>query len=75
MYCTEYKTMEKTEIKILLQDKRVIEEINRHLWIESQNAGYSIGIDRATDEWIRLYAKNWMKRHMPEKYKKLNRKK
>ncbi len=28
------------ELRDLLKDKRVIEEINRHLWIESQKAGY-----------------------------------
>lgn len=56
------------ELRDLLKDKRVIEEINRHLWIESQKAGYSIGIERATDEWLRLYAEGWMKYHLPEKY-------
>jgi hypothetical protein len=57
------------DIRELLKDKRVIEEINKHLWIESQKAGYSIGIERATDEWLRLYAEGWMKFHMPDKYK------
>ena len=57
------------ELKMLLKDKRVIEEINKHLWIESQKAGYNIGIERATDEWLRLYAEGWMAYHMPEKLK------
>jgi hypothetical protein len=57
------------ELRELLKDKLVIEEINKHLWIESQKAGYSIGIERATDEWLRLYAAGWMKYHKPEKYK------
>lgn len=59
----------------LLKDKRVIEEINKHLWIESQKVGYSIGIERATDEWLRLYAMGWMKYNMPEKYAHITRKK
>jgi len=63
------------ELRELLKDKRVIEEINRHLWIESQKAGYSIGIERATDEWLRLYAEGWMKYHLPEKYTVLQAKK
>ncbi len=58
------------ELRELLKDKRVIEAINQHLWIESQKAGYSIGIERATDEWIRLYAAGWMKYNAPEKYRK-----
>ncbi len=60
--------MKITELKELLRDKRVNEEINKHLWIESQKAGYSIGLERATDEWLRFYAEGWMKYHTPGKY-------
>ena len=60
--------MKLNELRELLKDKRVIEAINRHLWIESQKVGYSIGIERATDEWIRLYANGWMKYNMPVKH-------
>ena len=67
--------MKINDIRDLLKDKRVIEEINRHLWIESQKAGYSIGIERATDEWLRLYADGWMKYHMPKKFAALQVKK
>ncbi len=66
--------MQISDLRELLKDKRVIEEINKHLWIESQKAGYSIGIERATDEWLRLYAEGWMKYNMPEKYKELKSK-
>jgi len=58
--------MKISDLRELLKDKRVIEEINKHLWIESQKAGYSIGIERATDEWLRLYAKEWLKYHQPQ---------
>ena len=61
--------MKVADVRELLKNKEVIEEINRHLWIESQKAGYSIGIERATDEWLRMYAEGWMKYHLPEKYK------
>lgn len=67
--------MKLNDVRDLLKDKRVIEEINRHLWIESQKAGYSIGIERATDEWLKMYSEGWMKYHMPEKYKSLQEKK
>jgi len=63
--------MKISDLRELLKDKRVIEEIHRHLWIESQKAGYSIGIERATDEWLRLYAEGWMRYHMPERYRTL----
>ena len=36
--------MKISELRELLKDKRVVEEINKHLWIESQKAGYSIGM-------------------------------
>lgn len=55
----------------LLKDKRVIDEINKHLWIESQKAGYSIGIEKATEDWLDQYAFRWMKYHMPEKYARI----
>ncbi|MCD4781085.1 MAG: hypothetical protein K8S27_11145 [Candidatus Omnitrophica bacterium] len=67
--------MKISDLRELLKNKLVVEEINKHLWIESQKAGYSIGIERATDEWLRLYAMGWMKYHMPEKYEKLMTKK
>lgn len=67
--------MKISHVRQLLKNKEVIEEINRHLWIESQKAGYSIGIERATDEWLRLYSEGWIKYHMPEKYNALQGKK
>ncbi len=67
--------MKISDLKDLLKDKRVTEEINKHLWIESQKAGYSIGLERATDEWLRFYAEGWMKYHLPERYGKLKNKK
>ncbi|MCA9405930.1 MAG: hypothetical protein KC684_05290 [Candidatus Omnitrophica bacterium] len=62
--------MKITQLRELLKDQRVVEEINKHLWIESQKVGYSIGIERATDEWMRLYAEGWMKYNMPDMYQK-----
>ena len=67
--------MKVSDVRELLKNKHVIDEINRHLWIESQKAGYSIGIERATDEWLRLYSEGWMRFHMPAKYKALQAKK
>ena len=62
--------MKIVELRWLLNDKRVQDEIQKHKWIESQKAGYDIGVARSTDEWLRLYAENWMKYHMPDKFKK-----
>jgi len=63
--------MKITQVRELLKDKRVIEEVHKHLWIESQKAGYSIGLERATDEWLKLYSEGWLKYHMPDKYAKI----
>lgn len=67
--------MKISELQELLSDKKVIEEINKHLWIESQKSGYSIGIERATDEWLRLYADGWLKYNRPKEYRKGKKKK
>ncbi|MFC1510124.1 hypothetical protein ACFL49_00485 [Candidatus Omnitrophota bacterium] len=67
--------MKLEDLRDLLKNKKVIEEINKHLWIESQKMGYSIGIERATDEWLRLYAEGWMKYNSPDRYKKFKTKK
>ncbi len=63
--------MKISDLKELLKDQRVIEEINKHLWIESQKAGSSIGIERATDEWLRLFAESWLKYNKPERYEEI----
>lgn len=63
------------DLKELLKDKRVIEEVHKHLWIESQKAGYNIGLERATDEWLRFYAVGWLKYHEPVQYERLKTKK
>lgn len=67
--------MKISDLRELLKDKRVTEEIRKHLWIESQKAGYNIGLERATDEWLRFYAAGWLKYHEPQKYDKLKNKK
>ena len=67
--------MKISDLRELLKDKKVAEEINKHLWIESQKAGYSIGIERATDEWLRLYAKGWLKYNRPGEYSRKKKKK
>ncbi|MBP9854754.1 MAG: hypothetical protein KBD53_07800 [Candidatus Omnitrophica bacterium] len=62
-------------IQDIVNDKRVVEEINKHLWIESQKAGYSIGLETATEDWLKLYGLEWMKYNMPEKYAQIMKKK
>ena len=57
----------KSGSKELLKDKRVIEEINRHLWIESEKAGYDIGFEKAADDWLKKYSAEWKNYHMSEK--------
>jgi len=57
-------------LRKLLKDKRVIKEIHEHLWIESQKAGHNIVIERATDEWLRMYVDKWTKHHMLKECKK-----
>ena len=55
------------EKKKLLADRRVVEEINRHLWIESEKAGRDIGFENAAEDWLKHFSKAWMDYHMPKK--------
>lgn len=50
----------------LLRDKRVLEEIDRHLWIESEKQGCNIGFDQAREDWVKRFSKAWMSYHMPD---------
>lgn len=52
--------------KKLLKNKEVIEEINRHRWIESERAGHDIGFERASTQWLDEFSKAWMQYHMPK---------
>src|SRR3989338_9126950 len=54
----------------LLSDKRVIEEIHRHLWIESEKTGCDIGFEKAKEDWLKNFAPAWMEYHMPEEFQK-----
>jgi hypothetical protein len=51
----------------LLKNKAVIEEINKHKWIESQKAGYDIGFEKAAEDWIGRFADEWEQGHEPKK--------
>ena len=45
----------------LVKDKRVVEEINRHLWIESEKAGRDIGFEAAKEDWLNRFAEERLK--------------
>jgi len=51
----------------LLKNRKVIEEINRHLWIESEKVGYDIGFDAAASDWLKRFSKIWMQYHLPKR--------
>ena len=67
--------MAKVSREELLKDPRVIEEINRHLWIESEKAGHDIGFEKATDDWITRFSAGWVKHFMSDKSSKSSSKK
>ncbi len=59
--------MNEIEKKKLLKNRKVVEEINRHLWIESEKNGEDIGFDKAAEDWFKNFSKAWMEYHMPKK--------
>lgn len=52
--------------KKLLANKKVIDEINRHRWIESEKTGHDIGFERASIDWLERFSQAWMDYHMPK---------
>ena len=56
--------------KKLLRDKKVIDEINRHKWLESEIAGYDIGYQAAAEDWLRKHATAWVTYHLKNKKSK-----
>ncbi len=53
--------------KELLKNKKVVEEIQRHQWIESEKAGENLGFEKAAEDWLKRFSKAWMDYHMPKR--------
>ncbi|MCK5081965.1 MAG: hypothetical protein KAR31_03580 [Candidatus Omnitrophica bacterium] len=51
----------------LLKNKKAVEEINRHRWIESEKAGHDIGFETASVDWLEKFSAAWMDYHMPKR--------
>lgn len=56
-----------TNAKKLLRNKKVIEEINRHKWLESEIAGYDIGFEAAAEDWLKKHSSAWIVYHENKK--------
>ena len=52
--------------KRLLKNKKVIEEIHRHQWIQSEKEGRDVGFEVAAADWLENFSKAWMQYHMPK---------
>lgn len=52
--------------KQLLSNPQAVDEIKRHLWIESEKVGYDIGFETAAEDWLSKYADNWVEQYMPK---------
>ena len=50
----------------LLQIKEVVEEINRHKWLQSEMVGYDVGFNKAADDWFQKFATAWVAHHGPK---------
>ena len=67
------KLTKKNNSEGLLQDHRVVDEINRHLWIESEKAGHDIGFNNAASDWLEKFSKAWMNYNLPKKKRALSK--
>lgn len=59
--------MAKVSREELLKDPRVIEEIKRHLWLESEKSGYDIGFEKAANDWMAKFSAGWVKHYLSGK--------
>ncbi|MFA6350317.1 MAG: hypothetical protein WCY12_05295 [Candidatus Omnitrophota bacterium] len=48
---------------LYFDDLQVLEEIDKHKWIESQKAGKDIGFDAAAEDWVTKYGQEWSRHH------------
>jgi len=55
--------MTNTSTKDLLRIPEVVEEINRHLWIESEKSNSNIGFEKAAEDWISRFSRDWVIYH------------
>jgi hypothetical protein len=51
--------------KKLLQQREVVEEINRYKWLMSETMGCDIGFDAAAEEWFEKHGTAWVKHYFP----------
>jgi hypothetical protein len=56
--------------KSLLQDERVVNEINQHKWFESEKVGYDIGFDKAAEDWLNRFSKTWLAKNNGDQKKR-----
>ena len=50
----------------LLNTPQVLDEIKRHLWIESEKAGHDMGYEWALEDWFMRFAGEWIQFHRPD---------
>jgi len=67
LICTKEGKMTSEVREKLLKNKKVLEEISRHRWIESEKTGQDIGFDKAATDWLENFSQAWMQYHMPKK--------
>ena len=44
----------------LLKDKDILNEVNKHKWIESEKAGRDIGFEHASYDWISTHSQKYL---------------
>ncbi len=51
----------------LLKNKKVLAEIDRYIWIESEKAGHEISFEQGSAQWLKRYAMAWIARYRKRK--------
>lgn len=51
----------------LLNDPRVVKEIEKHKWFESEKAKKDIGFDKAAQDWLERFSETWKSKNLSTK--------
>ena len=51
----------------LLKDRRIVQEIHRYQWMESQRLGHELTFDQAANDWFQKFSLEWVRHYMMPK--------
>lgn len=54
----------------LMKDRRIIQEISRHQWMENERHGRDMNFEEAANDWFLRCSLDWVRHHLLPKPRK-----